>query len=133
MREKEELEAQYSALRLEKLRNQEGYGPKTNRGQQSLDALIQEVRNQILEIDNKITPFAIEAGRLNNPNWGLLMRAGNDKSLFAKQVERSADLYTARVSNFAHYTPFVYLRSYRGQLPHNPEDYANYHYHLVSG
>ena len=133
MHEKEDLEGQYSALRLEKLRNIEGYGPQTDQAPQSLDTQMQSIRQQIVELDQQITPYAVEAGRLNNPNWGLLMRAGNDKSLFAKQVERSADLYTARVSNFAHYTPFVYLRSYRGQLPHNPEDYANYHYHLVAG
>ena len=29
--------------------------------------------------------------------WGPLMRAGNDKSLFARQVERYADVYTSRV------------------------------------
>jgi len=34
-------------------------------------------------------------------------------------VERYADIYTGRVSNFLHHTPFVYLRSHRGSLPHD--------------
>jgi len=35
-------------------------------------------------------------------------------------VERYADVYTSRVSNFLHASPFVYLRSPRGSLPHDP-------------
>ena len=52
--------------------------------------------------------------------WGLLMRAGNDKSKLAYQVERYADIYTSRVSNFGPATPFFYVRSPRGSLPHDP-------------
>jgi hypothetical protein len=48
------------------------------------------------------------------------MRAGNDKSLFARQVERYADVYTSRVSNFLFQTPFGFLRAPRGSLPHDP-------------
>ena len=56
---------------------------------------------------------------MGNPHWGPLLRAGNDKSLLAAQVERSADVYTSRVSNFLFVTPFAYLRSPRGSLPHD--------------
>ena len=49
------------------------------------------------------------------------MRAGNDKSHLARQVERYADIYTSRVSNFLYQTPFVYLRSPRGSLPHDSD------------
>jgi len=49
------------------------------------------------------------------------MRAGNDKSHMARQVERYADIYMSRVSNFLFQTPFVFLRSPRGSLPHDPE------------
>jgi hypothetical protein len=70
-------------------------------------------------LDHEIAPLAEASGRLVNENWGPLLRAGNDKSLFASQIEASADVYTARVSNFLHYTPFVYLRSRRGSLPHD--------------
>ena len=47
------------------------------------------------------------------------MRAGNDKSLFARQVERYADVYTSRVSNLRYETPYAYLRAARGSLPHD--------------
>ena len=56
-----------------------------------------------------------------NPRWGLLMRAGNDKSHLARQVERSADIYTSRVSNFLSETPFAYLRAPRGSLAHDED------------
>ena len=46
------------------------------------------------------------------------MRAGNDKSLFARQVERYADIYTSRVSNFLFYSPLQYFRSHRDRMPH---------------
>ena len=47
------------------------------------------------------------------------MRAGNDKSHLARQVERYADVYTSRVANLLHATPFAYLRSPRGTMPHD--------------
>lgn len=47
------------------------------------------------------------------------MRTGKDKSLFARQVERYADVYTGRVPNFLHHTPLTYLRSHWGSLPHD--------------
>jgi hypothetical protein len=48
------------------------------------------------------------------------MRAGQDKSLFARQVERYADVYASRVSNFLYPTPFAMLRAVRLDLPHDP-------------
>ena len=68
----------------------------------------------------RLAPLARAAGELRNEAWGPLMRSGNDKSLFARQVERYADVYTSRVSNLLALTPFVYLRSPRGSLPHDP-------------
>jgi hypothetical protein len=47
------------------------------------------------------------------------MRAGNDKSLFARQVEKYADVYMSRVSNLGLETPYGYLRAARGSLPHD--------------
>ena len=49
------------------------------------------------------------------------MRAGSDKSLFARQVERYADVYMSRVSNFLYQTPFGFLRANRPSLPHDPQ------------
>ena len=74
---------------------------------------------RLLELDERVAPLARAAGELGNPVWGPLMRAGNDKSLFARQVERYADVYTSRVSNLRYETPFAYLRAARGSLPHD--------------
>ncbi len=125
MTEKERLEAYFSALRLERQRNDQGYGPQTERSAQWLSDQIGAIRARLVRLDAEAGPLAVEASRLVNPRWGPLMWAGNDKSHLARQIEASADIYTARVSNFLHYTPFVYLRSPRGTLPHDhaaPQD-----------
>jgi HAD superfamily 5'-nucleotidase-like hydrolase len=120
MERKEELEAAFSAVRLELQRNRRGYGPQTDRLTSELEAEMTALRNKLVALDEKIAPLAEASSKLMNPNWGSLMRTGKDKSHFARQVEQSADVYTARVSNFLRYTPFVYLRSHRGNLPHDP-------------
>ncbi|MEZ4699493.1 MAG: HAD-IG family 5'-nucleotidase [Rhodothermales bacterium] len=126
MHQKEELESEFSALRLERQRNVRQYGPQTDRSPATLDAQLQELRRQLVALDEAIGELAVAAGELHNPNWGLLMHAGNDKSHFARQLEHSADIYMSRVSNFLNYTPFVYLRSFRGSLPHSPMDQSDY-------
>jgi HAD superfamily 5'-nucleotidase-like hydrolase len=81
---------------------------------------ISDLREEIVALDERLAPLAKAAAELGNPRWGLLLRAGNDKSHLARQVERSADVYTSRVSNFLWATPYVFLRSPRGALPHDP-------------
>lgn len=78
-----------------------------------------EVTARAVELDEQIAPLARAASGLGNPIWGPLMRAGNDKSLFARQVERYADAYTSRVSNLRYETPYAYMRAARGSLPHD--------------
>jgi 5'-nucleotidase len=82
----------------------------------SIGAILEELR----ELDLRIVPLAKAAAELGNSTWGPLMRAGNDKSLFARQVERYADVYTSRVANFRTRTPYAYLRATRTSLPHDP-------------
>jgi len=117
---KEELEAQVSTARLQLQRGRAGYGPGAAEDPAALDARIQQLKARLTELDTEIAPLAQAATELLNPRWGLLTRAGNDKSHLARQIERYADVYTSRVSNFLHATPFVYLRSPRGSLPHDP-------------
>ncbi|SRR5690554_17629 len=121
MAQKEELEAEYSAIRLQIQRLKHRYGPQPDRTEAELEKDLNEVRARVLALDQQIAPLAQAVGRLLNPNWGLLMRTGNDKSHLARQVERYADIYMARVSDFLHQTPFVYLRSHRGSLAHDPD------------
>lgn len=119
MAEKEALEVRFSALRLELQRNQQGYGPRSGRPAEVLQGEMTALRTELVALDARISPIAQQAGSLVNPNWGPIMRAGSDKSHLARQVERTADLYTGRVSNFLTYTPFAYLRAHRGSLPHD--------------
>jgi len=77
------------------------------------------LRSEQEELDQRIAPLARSAGELGNARWGPLMRAGNDKSRLARQIERYADVYTSRVSNLLYLTPYGYLRAPRGSLPHD--------------
>ncbi len=126
MARKEEMESEYSVMRLDLQRKTKDYGPRSQRSREELKQLMYELKKNIVELDQEIGPLAKTASSLLNPHWGLIMQSGNDKSHFARQVERSADIYTSRVSNFLNYTPFVYLRSFRGSLPHNPIDISDY-------
>ncbi len=120
MREKERLEARLSDTRLRLQRKTAGYGPPVAESAEALAREATLLRERLVALDAEIAPRARASSALSNPVWGLLMRAGNDKSHLARQVERYADVYTSRVSNFLLATPFVYLRSQRGSLPHDP-------------
>jgi HAD superfamily 5'-nucleotidase-like hydrolase len=120
MTEKETLESESYRAKLELQRSKAGYGPPVTRDPDALKARLDELRARLMELDKDIRPLAAAADGLLNPNWGLLMRAGNDKSQLARQVEQYADIYMSRVSSFLEHTPFAYLRSARGSLPHDP-------------
>jgi len=120
MAEKEEMEHRYSLLRLLAQRIEHGYGERPEGVELGkVRAEMRELRSKLVGVDEKIAPLAKGSGELNNPRWGLLLRTGNDKSHLARQIEKHADVYTSRVSNLLHGTPFVYLRSPRGSLPHD--------------
>lgn len=119
MKEKEALEHQYARLKLAAQRLRGRYGPPCPLSDEEIQARMLSLRDEITKLDDRIAPLAKAAAVAGNARWGLLMRAGNDKSHLARQIERSADLYTSRVSNFLHYTPFAFLRSVRGTLPHD--------------
>ncbi len=126
MAEKEAIELEQAQHRVDLQRARAGYGPRFGKEEvaptkaNELDAEVVRMRAQIEALDVKLAPLAKKSSELSNPTWGLLTRAGNDKSHLARQIERYADIYTSRVSNFLHITPFAYLRSPRGSLPHDP-------------
>jgi len=128
MEEKERIEALLAAVRLVQQRQRAGYGPQdpepgrgATRTPDDLKHQADDLKVALAALDLEITPLARASADLSNPHWGPLLRAGNDKSFLARQVERSADVYTSRVSNFLFISPFAYLRSPRGSLPHDPE------------
>jgi hypothetical protein len=120
MAEKERLESQYCLARLDLQRLRSGSGPQPEADGDELVAEIEALRARLEELDLRIAPLARQAAEVQSPIWGPLLRAGHEKSHLARQIERSADVYTSRVSNFLMATPFAYLRSSRGSMPHDP-------------
>lgn len=120
MIEKIKLEDAFSRARLILQRRERGYGPTSEVATEELEAKILEIRQQLVDIDARLAPLVIEEGTDFNPTWGYLMRAGTDKSHLTRQVERYADIYMSRVSNLLRYTPYMFFRSPRGPLPHDP-------------
>jgi HAD superfamily 5'-nucleotidase-like hydrolase len=120
MERKTQVELEYSQARLSLMRVSEGYGPPTQPTDPDPQRVMMSARAALVEIDLEVAELAKASAELHNRRWGLLMRTGNDKSHLARQIERHADVYTSRVSNFLAATPFVYLRSPRGSLPHDP-------------
>jgi len=116
MADKVALDRKQASLRLERERAK---AAKDKVAARVTSEQLSTVSAEVVALDASIGPLAKEASELGNRTWGPLMRAGNDKSLFARQVERYADVYTSRVSNFGFETPFAYLRAARGSLPHD--------------
>jgi HAD superfamily 5'-nucleotidase-like hydrolase len=119
MGQKAALELALSSQRLWSQRARYGYGPPSPGSRKEHDARARQLRAELVVLDDEIAPLAIASGTLNNERWGLLMRTGNDKSLLTRSVERHADIYMSRVSNFLYQTPFTFLRPPRGSLPHD--------------
>jgi hypothetical protein len=119
MHQKQQLEHGYSMARLQILRLEHQYGEQPHASVEELRARMYSLRQKLTELDSLIAPLAQAHAELLNPRWGLLTRSGNDKSHFARQIERYADIYTSRVSNLLFETPFFYLRAPRGNLPHD--------------
>eukprot|EP00884_Botryococcus_braunii_P019770 jgi/Botrbrau1/6477/Bobra.0034s0050.1 len=72
------------------------------------------------QLDDVIEPMLAVDGEYFNKRWGYMSRSGlNDKSQFTRQIEKYADIYTSRVSNFLRYTPFMYFRSPSQPLAHD--------------
>jgi len=121
MGRKTALDRRLASLRLARLRARHGYADRGDDAA-SLERQMRQLVEEALALDTQIAPLARAAGAVGNATWGPMMRAGVDKSLFARQVERYADLYTSRVSNFLYETPFGYLRATRSNLPHDVTD-----------
>ncbi len=119
MAEKERLERTLAHTRLTRQRARHGYASADAEAADS-EAEIVRLQEELVALDDRIGPLARAAGEIRNQAWGPLMRSGYDKSLFARQVERYADVYTSRVSNFLYETPYAFLRAARSNLPHDP-------------
>ena len=122
MAEKQRLDAEHAALRLalQRREHHQAMPSEVALPPAGIQERLKALRAETDALDQRILPLVRASGHIGHPVWGPLMRAGGDKSRLARQVERHADVYTSRVSNFLHLTPFGYLRAHRGSLPHDP-------------
>lgn len=121
MAAKSVLEEEKEQLKVKLQRISKGYGDRPTETVEELKKRLDDLRVKIDALDGEIAPQAIQVGQGVNATWGSLMRTGNDKSLLTRQVEKYADIYTSRVSNFYYATPFRYFRSPRALLAHDLE------------
>ncbi|XP_015945192.1 uncharacterized protein LOC107470314 [Arachis duranensis] len=92
----------------------------TNMNDEDLTESMQKLLIVMQRLDEKIAPMLEADGELFNSRWGFISRAGLwDKSHLMRQIEKYADIYTSRVSNFLYYTPFMYFRSQEQNLAHD--------------
>jgi len=79
---------------------------------------ISALQDNITEIDTSISQLIKKQQALYNPNWGQLMRAGNEESYFAYQMERYACVYMSKISDLLELSPRTYFRAPRRPLSH---------------
>ena len=79
---------------------------------------ISALQDMITEIDTQISQLIRKQQALYNPNWGQLMRAGNEESYFAYQMERYACVYMSKISDLFELSPRTYFRAPRRPLSH---------------
>lgn len=79
---------------------------------------IDQLQDEITAIDTQISQLIKKQQALYNPNWGQLMRAGNEESYFAYQMERYACVYMSKVENIFSLSPRTYFRAPRRPLSH---------------
>ncbi|KAK8939568.1 hypothetical protein KSP40_PGU018632 [Platanthera guangdongensis] len=97
----------------------------TKTADQELTELLQKLLIIMQRLDQKIGPMLEADGEDFNKRWGYLSRAGLwDKSHLTRQIEKYADIYTSRVSNFLYYTPFMYFHSQEQTLAHDSYSYS---------
>ncbi|MBC7458722.1 MAG: HAD-IG family 5'-nucleotidase [Bdellovibrionaceae bacterium] len=82
------------------------------------DAQIDKLQKEINDYDAQISQLIKQQQSLYNPNWGQLMRAGNEESYFAYQMERYACVYMTKVEDLFQLSPRTYFRAPRRPLSH---------------
>ncbi|UXR64136.1 HAD-IG family 5'-nucleotidase [Bdellovibrio bacteriovorus] len=79
---------------------------------------IETLQKTISEIDAQISQLIKKQQAMYNGNWGQLMRAGNEESYFAYQLDRYACVYMQKLSDLLDLSPRTYFRAPRRPLAH---------------
>lgn len=82
------------------------------------EAKIESLQKSISEIDAQISGLIKRQQTMYNPNWGQLMRAGNEESYLAYQIDRYACVYMPKLSDLLELSPRTYFRAPRRPLSH---------------
>lgn len=88
------------------------FGKKVDR------ADVQKVFDQIGALDQQLSEKIVDFNSYFNPHWGTVMRAGNEESYLAGQVERYACIYMNKISDFNSYSPRTYFRPEKRLMAH---------------
>jgi HAD superfamily 5'-nucleotidase-like hydrolase len=107
MKKKEPMEEELTRLMTQRIESQS-----------SDDSKIDALQKTISEIDSQISGLIKKQQSMYNPHWGQLMRAGNEESYFAYQVDRYACVYMAKLSDILELSPRNYFRAPRRPLSH---------------
>ena len=119
MRLKEANELRSREARLSLQRAEQNYGPTPGQPIAKIRERLGALRQESLDLDERLGPLARAASEVGNQRWGPMTRAGADKSRVARAIERYADIYTSRVANLLDVTPFAYLRAPATTMPHD--------------
>lgn len=114
-RQRDAIDAAANRLRTLLQRRRVGYGPEVSEPEADMLARVDALSVEAARLEDELALFSEEPADA----WGPMMRSGRDKSHLAFQVERYADVYTSRVSNLLHASPYARFRSLRITLPHD--------------
>jgi HAD superfamily 5'-nucleotidase-like hydrolase len=109
MREKADLEH----------RIDQHYDQEIEKGRKPNKEKVQPHLKKIAMIDTKISELIRSHTQHFNPFWGETMRAGQEPSRLAGQIEKYACIYMAKISDFIDYSPRMYFRPKKKPLPHD--------------
>ncbi len=79
---------------------------------------IDMIQQNIAHLDKQIRPLIKQQVSIFNSHWGEVMRAGNEESYFAQQVDRYADIYMPELGDLFACSPRTYFRAKRRPLAH---------------
>jgi HAD superfamily 5'-nucleotidase-like hydrolase len=91
---------------------------KIETGREADENKVHELQTQITELDKNISQLIKKQQSVFNQHWGEIMRAGNEESYFAHQVDRFACIYMAKLTDLLEMSPRTYFRASRRPLAH---------------
>lgn len=94
--------------------DEKNFDKKTSTVQEEIDQLQEKIETLNTEISGLLKKYR----SYFNHTWGEMMRAGNEESRFADQVEKYACLYMPTTSDLLKWNPNTYFRPLKRILPH---------------